>query len=126
MPMSRRPCQSSPRTSAAAVVDPPSDGAARPELPDVSGLSTVPPVNFTENRSDGGIVQARPWMYINLMTDTELRLLLDDVRAGKLPVDEAKARLSAQAVGSLDYAQVDLERRDRCGFPEVIFCTGKT
>jgi NCAIR mutase (PurE)-related protein len=60
------------------------------------------------------------------MTEAELRMLLDEVRAGKLSVDEAKARLSVPAVGSLDYAQVDLERRDRCGFPEVIFCTGKT
>src|SRR5262245_43211647 len=60
------------------------------------------------------------------MTDAGLRKLLDEVRDGSLSVEVAKARLSVPAVGSLDYAQVDLERRDRCGFPEVIFCTGKT
>ena len=29
-------------------------------------------------------------------------------------------------VADLGFAQVDLQRRDRCGFPEVIFCQGKT
>jgi NCAIR mutase (PurE)-related protein len=29
-------------------------------------------------------------------------------------------------VADLGYAQVDLHRRQRCGFPEVIFCQGKT
>jgi hypothetical protein len=29
-------------------------------------------------------------------------------------------------VADLGYAQVDLHRRQRCGFPEVIFCEGKT
>jgi pyridinium-3,5-biscarboxylic acid mononucleotide synthase len=30
------------------------------------------------------------------------------------------------AVADLGFAHVDLERRQRCGFPEVIFCEGKT
>ncbi|MBM3993091.1 MAG: nickel pincer cofactor biosynthesis protein LarB [Planctomycetes bacterium] len=30
------------------------------------------------------------------------------------------------AVADLGYAHVDLERRQRCGFPEVIYCEGKT
>src|SRR5205085_10306428 len=29
-------------------------------------------------------------------------------------------------VADLGYAHVDLQRRQRCGFPEVIFCEGKT
>ncbi|MCI0379630.1 MAG: nickel pincer cofactor biosynthesis protein LarB [Gemmataceae bacterium] len=30
-----------------------------------------------------------------------------------------------EPVANLGFAQVDLERRERCGFPEVIFCQGK-
>lgn len=60
------------------------------------------------------------------MTEAELKTLLEEVRSGKLSIDDAQSRLSVPAVGSLPYASVDLERRDRCGFPEVIFCSGKT
>ena len=60
------------------------------------------------------------------MNDAELHDLLEQVRTGRLSVDEARIRMSESAVASLEFAQVDLERRDRCGFPEVIFSTGKT
>jgi pyridinium-3,5-biscarboxylic acid mononucleotide synthase len=35
-------------------------------------------------------------------------------------------QLDGQSVADLGFAQVDLQRRQRCGFPEVIFCEGKT
>jgi NCAIR mutase (PurE)-related protein len=62
------------------------------------------------------------------MTPDDLRPLLEQVHAGRLSVDEALQRLPrpAPAVADLGYAQVDLHRRQRCGFPEVIFCEGKT
>lgn len=60
------------------------------------------------------------------MTDTELRSLLEQVRSGTLPIEQAQERLAGGAIAPLGYAQVDLDRRDRCGFPEVIFCQGKT
>ncbi len=60
------------------------------------------------------------------MNDTDLVALLEDVRDGRLSVDDARARMSNASVASLEFAHVDLERRDRCGFPEVIFSTGKT
>jgi NCAIR mutase (PurE)-related protein len=60
------------------------------------------------------------------MHPTDLRLLLEQVRQGRLDVDGALTRLSSEGVAALGFAQVDLERRDRCGFPEVIFCEGKT
>lgn len=50
--------------------------------------------------------------------------LLEQVRQGSLAVDEAARRLAP--VADLGYAHVDLQRRERCGFPEVIFCEGKT
>src|SRR5262249_5319255 len=46
-------------------------------------------------------------------------------RAGHLSVEDALQRLGA-GVADLGYAHVDLHRQQRCGFPEVIFCEGKT
>jgi NCAIR mutase (PurE)-related protein len=62
------------------------------------------------------------------MTADELRSLLEQVQAGRLTVDAALGTLGQvnPAVADLGYAQVDLQRRQRCGFPEVIFCEGKT
>lgn len=60
------------------------------------------------------------------MTESELRNLLEQVRSGALTTDLALQRLHAPAVAELGFAHVDLERKARCGFPEVIFCEGKT
>src|SRR5262249_35344179 len=62
----------------------------------------------------------------NRMESHQLRELLEQVRAGKLDVDLAARQLQAPAVVDLGFAHVDLHRRQRCGFPEVIFCEGKT
>src|SRR5262245_41522525 len=61
-----------------------------------------------------------------LMTSDELRQILESVRTGRTDVESAIARLGSPAVADLGFAQVDLDRRARCGFPEVIFCEGKT
>jgi NCAIR mutase (PurE)-related protein len=60
------------------------------------------------------------------MNNDELRQLLEQVRAGGLGVDEALSRLGPPPVADLGFAHLDLHRRQRCGFPEVIFCEGKT
>jgi NCAIR mutase (PurE)-related protein len=60
------------------------------------------------------------------MDKHDLRHLLDQVRAGELAVDAALEHFEGAPVADLGYAQVDLHRRQRCGFPEVIFCEGKT
>jgi NCAIR mutase (PurE)-related protein len=57
---------------------------------------------------------------------TDLRQLLEQIRTGTLSVDGAIEKLNSAAVADLGYANVDLHRRERCGFPEVIFCEGKT
>src|SRR5437773_3049622 len=59
------------------------------------------------------------------MTD-DLRQILEQIQSGRLSVDTALERLNSAAVADLGYARVDLHRRRRCGFPEVIFCEGKT
>lgn len=60
------------------------------------------------------------------MTSEEIRLLLDAVRAGALPVEHAAERLSAaEGYVDLNTAKVDTDRERRRGFPEVIFCQSK-
>ena len=60
------------------------------------------------------------------MPPDDLRQILARVQAGTLSPDAAAAALRAPAVAALGFAHVDLQRRQRCGFPEVIFCEGKT
>ncbi len=60
------------------------------------------------------------------MNEPQLRSLLEQVKTGKLDVDTALAQVNGAAVADLGFANVDLHRRQRCGFPEVIFCQSKT
>lgn len=60
------------------------------------------------------------------MQPHDVRELLEQVRDGALDVDVALRHLGNAPVADLGYAHVDLHRRERCGFPEVIFCEGKT
>jgi pyridinium-3,5-biscarboxylic acid mononucleotide synthase len=67
-----------------------------------------------------------PWAYLSNMETPDLRQLLEEVQAGKLDVSAALEQLASAPVAELPFAHVDLHRQDRCGFPEVIFCQGKT
>jgi NCAIR mutase (PurE)-related protein len=61
------------------------------------------------------------------MDSHELKLLLDAVRDGRVTPDQATTQISIlpfQDTG--DFARVDLHRRVRCGFPEVVFGQGKS
>ncbi|SHI82067.1 nickel pincer cofactor biosynthesis protein LarB [Desulfofundulus thermosubterraneus] len=60
------------------------------------------------------------------MTKDELRVLLEDVRHGRLEVDAALDRLKTLPYEDLGFAKVDHHRALRKGFPEVVFCQGKT
>jgi len=55
-----------------------------------------------------------------------LRKLLDAVARGDLSPDEAAQRLRHLPFEDLGFAKLDHHRAIRCGFPEVIFCQGKT
>ncbi|UFJ39178.1 nickel pincer cofactor biosynthesis protein LarB [Brevibacillus humidisoli] len=54
----------------------------------------------------------------------EVERILEQVKNGQLSVAEAKERLTQ--VGDLGYAQLDLNRQERTGFPEVVYAAGKT
>lgn len=76
--------------------------------------------------------------------DLALRTLLADVQRGARSIDDALAQLRAKAgtatpgaaptgsaapatpPGELGFATIDHDRNRRCGFPEVVFCQGKT
>jgi NCAIR mutase (PurE)-related protein len=62
------------------------------------------------------------------MDSNDLRLMFEEVRRGELTPDEAVHRLRWKApfVETGDFAKLDLHRRLRCGFPEVVFGQGKT
>ncbi len=60
------------------------------------------------------------------MQADDLRKLFEEVRAGRVSAEEAARQVQAATVADLGYAHVDLHRHQRCGFPEVIFCEGKT
>ena len=58
--------------------------------------------------------------------DRQLVTLLEGVRAGTVGVDEALDRLRTLPYENLGFARLDHHRALRQGFPEVVFCLGKT
>ena len=60
------------------------------------------------------------------MNPEALTRLLTEVRAGTLPVEAAIGQLRTLPYEDLGFASIDHHRSLRQGFPEVIFCEGKT
>jgi len=60
------------------------------------------------------------------MTKDELRTLLHGYKHGRLDEKAIIERLTSMTSEPLGFATVDHHRELRQGFPEVIFCTGKT
>jgi hypothetical protein len=60
------------------------------------------------------------------MQPEQLRRLLEQVKSGHLDVDQAVERMRHLPFESPGFATIDHHRHLRQGFPEVIFCPGKT
>lgn len=60
------------------------------------------------------------------MDQKKLEKLLQNVRDDRLTIDEAIERLRHLPFEDIGFAKVDHHRPLRCGFPEVIYCPGKT
>ncbi|WP_417390603.1 nickel pincer cofactor biosynthesis protein LarB [Gimesia sp.] len=63
------------------------------------------------------------------MSDDQLSQLFEQVRQGALSVEQAVVQFQEQTplkTGVLASASIDLDRSTRCGYPEVVFCEGKT
>lgn len=60
------------------------------------------------------------------MNPERVREILEEVAGGKRSVPSALEALKSPAAHDLGFARVDTARSERCGFPEVIFCQGKS
>lgn len=56
----------------------------------------------------------------------QTREVLEKLQSGELSIDEAEKLLKCQPYEELDYAKLDMHRKIRSGFSEVIYCSGKT
>ncbi len=56
----------------------------------------------------------------------KLRILLEHVKGGEIAVDDALQSLRTLPFEDLGFSKIDHHRQLRTGFPEVIFCQGKT
>jgi NCAIR mutase (PurE)-related protein len=60
------------------------------------------------------------------MTGKELEKLLVDIRTGTISTEEALEKLRTFPYTDLGYARIDHHREIRTGYPEIIYCAGKT
>ena len=58
--------------------------------------------------------------------NTEIKELLENVKNGSVSVDEALAELKRAPFEDIGYAKIDMHRKVRQGFSEVIYGAGKT
>ena len=60
------------------------------------------------------------------MEREKIRKVLEDVRLGKIEIDDAMRLLKSFPYVDLGFAKIDTHRDLRKGFPEVMLCKGKT
>ena len=60
------------------------------------------------------------------MDRSQLKQLLEDVRAGAISADHALEKLAQLPVSHAEHTVADTHRELRCGVPEVIYAAGKT
>ena len=60
------------------------------------------------------------------MTEESLKKLLESVSKGETQVDQALGQLKDFEYKEMGFAKIDNHRTIRTGYPEVIFCQGKT
>ena len=60
------------------------------------------------------------------MDEVELRLMLEGVRDGAVLVEQAVSEIRKLPYKDMGFAKIDHHRELRTGYPEVVFCQGKT
>ena len=60
------------------------------------------------------------------MNTEQLQELLGRVKSGEVTIDEAVQKLRHLPFEDVGFAHLDHHRQIRCGFPEAIYCPGKT
>ncbi|MGN0368048.1 MAG: nickel pincer cofactor biosynthesis protein LarB [Wujia sp.] len=56
----------------------------------------------------------------------QTKQILEEVKTGTMSIDEAMSHLKKQPFEELEFAKLDHHRKLRLGFPEVVFCSGKS
>jgi NCAIR mutase (PurE)-related protein len=60
------------------------------------------------------------------MNSNDLKILLESVKNGEVDIDQAMENLADLPFKDLGFAKIDNHRELRVGYPEVIYCEGKT
>lgn len=60
------------------------------------------------------------------MDSEKIKILLENVSSGEVTVADAMNKLKTLPFEDMDFAKLDKHRALRTGFPEVVFCQGKT
>lgn len=60
------------------------------------------------------------------MTKQELKKLLDEVKSGGKSIEQALDELKYFPYTDLGFARIDHHREVRTGYPEIVYCAGKT
>ena len=60
------------------------------------------------------------------MNKEEIKVLLEGVKDNKINIEEALEKLEDLPFKDLGFAMIDNHREIRVGYPEVIYCEGKT
>ncbi|MBN1108027.1 MAG: nickel pincer cofactor biosynthesis protein LarB [Bacteroidales bacterium] len=60
------------------------------------------------------------------MTGKEIEKLLNDVKKGTVSVEDAFEQLQSFPYTDLGFARIDHHREIRTGYPEIVYCAGKT
>lgn len=60
------------------------------------------------------------------MNSENLKSVLQGIKDGNVSIDEALIKLKSEPFEDLGFAKVDHHRKIRNGYPEVIYCQGKT
>ena len=55
-----------------------------------------------------------------------MKKILEDYKSGKVSLEELMEKLRTLPYDDLDFAKIDTHRALRKGFPEIVFCPGKT
>lgn len=60
------------------------------------------------------------------MDEEELKILLENIKSGKESVEQGIEKLKDLPFKDLGFAMIDNHREIRVGYPEIIYCAGKT
>jgi len=60
------------------------------------------------------------------MNPKDIKSLLEDIRSGKTGIEEAFDKLKDLPYTDLGHTKIDHHREIRTGYPEIIYCSGKT